>query len=243
MFATVVTALGAPQRLSRCRRPRFPQPLRQHRVRPRRAKGRRRQDGARGAAEVRHHRRHARRPDRRALGLKEGETVVTSGQIKLRSGSVVVINNDIQPSNDAAPAARGRVKRATHEVHRHLHPAAGARGVVSLLILVLGLRAIFTLPMMQYPQHRERRRHRHHHLLRRRSRPGGGLHHQPLENAIAQAQRHRLHDLDQRHSVSTITATCGSTTIPNKALTEINTKVNSVLNQLPPGSQQPVLSA
>jgi len=36
-------------------------------------------------------------------GLKEGETVVTSGQIKLRSGAVVVVNNDIQPSNDAAP--------------------------------------------------------------------------------------------------------------------------------------------
>jgi membrane fusion protein (multidrug efflux system) len=36
-------------------------------------------------------------------GLKEGETVVTSGQIKLRSGAVAVVNNDIQPSNDAAP--------------------------------------------------------------------------------------------------------------------------------------------
>jgi len=28
----------------------------------------------------------------------------------------------------------------------------------------------------------------------------------------------------------------------DKALTEINTKVNAVLNQLPPGSQQPVLT-
>lgn len=36
-------------------------------------------------------------------GLKEGETVVTSGQIKLRSGSVVLVNNDIQPANEAAP--------------------------------------------------------------------------------------------------------------------------------------------
>ncbi|MHB8667955.1 MAG: efflux RND transporter periplasmic adaptor subunit [Burkholderiales bacterium] len=36
-------------------------------------------------------------------GLKQGETVVTSGQIKLRSGSAVVVNNAIQPSNDAAP--------------------------------------------------------------------------------------------------------------------------------------------
>ncbi len=36
-------------------------------------------------------------------GLKEGDTVVTSGQIKLRSGAVAVVNNDIQPSNQAAP--------------------------------------------------------------------------------------------------------------------------------------------
>lgn len=36
-------------------------------------------------------------------GLKEGQTVVTSGQIKLRSGSVVVVNNAIQPLNEAAP--------------------------------------------------------------------------------------------------------------------------------------------
>jgi len=28
----------------------------------------------------------------------------------------------------------------------------------------------------------------------------------------------------------------------DKALTEINTKVNAVVNQLPPGSQQPVLT-
>jgi len=36
-------------------------------------------------------------------GLKEGETVVTSGQIKLRSGSVALVNNDIKPANEAAP--------------------------------------------------------------------------------------------------------------------------------------------
>jgi len=36
-------------------------------------------------------------------GVKEGETVVTGGQLKLKSGSRVVINNEIQPSNEAAP--------------------------------------------------------------------------------------------------------------------------------------------
>lgn len=36
-------------------------------------------------------------------GLKEGEKIVTSGQLKLHNGSLVTINNAVQPSNDAAP--------------------------------------------------------------------------------------------------------------------------------------------
>ncbi len=36
-------------------------------------------------------------------GIKESDTVVTSGQLKLRNGSAVVINNAVQPSNEAAP--------------------------------------------------------------------------------------------------------------------------------------------
>ena len=36
-------------------------------------------------------------------GLKEGDEVVTSGQIKLRNGAQVTVNNTVQPSNDADP--------------------------------------------------------------------------------------------------------------------------------------------
>ncbi len=36
-------------------------------------------------------------------GVKEGDLVVTSGQLKLRNGSAVIINNAVQPSNEAAP--------------------------------------------------------------------------------------------------------------------------------------------
>jgi len=36
-------------------------------------------------------------------GVKAGEVVVTSGQLKLRNGSDVIVNNKAQPSNDAAP--------------------------------------------------------------------------------------------------------------------------------------------
>jgi membrane fusion protein (multidrug efflux system) len=36
-------------------------------------------------------------------GVKEGDLVVTSGQLKLRNGAEVVIDNSVQPSNEAAP--------------------------------------------------------------------------------------------------------------------------------------------
>jgi len=36
-------------------------------------------------------------------GIKAGDMVVTSGQLKLKTGSAVIVNNQVQPSNDAAP--------------------------------------------------------------------------------------------------------------------------------------------
>jgi membrane fusion protein, multidrug efflux system len=36
-------------------------------------------------------------------GVKEGETVVTAGQLKLRNGVPVIVNNSVQPSDEAAP--------------------------------------------------------------------------------------------------------------------------------------------
>ena len=36
-------------------------------------------------------------------GVKEGDEVVTSGQVKLRNGTAVIIDNSVQPSNDADP--------------------------------------------------------------------------------------------------------------------------------------------
>ncbi|MGE3622382.1 MAG: efflux RND transporter periplasmic adaptor subunit, partial [Bdellovibrionales bacterium] len=41
-------------------------------------------------------------------GVKEGDTVVTSGQIKLRNGSAIVINNEITPANDPNPKPQDR---------------------------------------------------------------------------------------------------------------------------------------
>ncbi|MGC1696068.1 MAG: efflux RND transporter periplasmic adaptor subunit [Pseudolabrys sp.] len=36
-------------------------------------------------------------------GVKDGDTVVTAGQVKLRNGSPVLINNDVQPANNPNP--------------------------------------------------------------------------------------------------------------------------------------------
>jgi membrane fusion protein, multidrug efflux system len=39
-------------------------------------------------------------------GIKEGDIVVSAGQIKLHNGSSLAINNDIQPTADANPTPR-----------------------------------------------------------------------------------------------------------------------------------------
>jgi membrane fusion protein (multidrug efflux system) len=39
-------------------------------------------------------------------GIKEGDVVVTAGQVKLHNGSPVTINNEIQPSNEAHPEVK-----------------------------------------------------------------------------------------------------------------------------------------
>jgi len=39
-------------------------------------------------------------------GIKEGDTVVTAGQIKLRSGVPVTVNNSVQPTSNPAPQPR-----------------------------------------------------------------------------------------------------------------------------------------
>ncbi len=63
-----------------------------------------------------------------------------------------------------------------------------------------------------------------------------------LENAIAQANGIDYMTSASQSGVSTITVYLRLNYDADKALTEINTKVNSVLNQLPPGTLQPTLT-
>jgi multidrug efflux pump len=114
--------------------------------------------------------------------------------------------------------------------------------VVSLMILVLGLRAAFSLPILQYPRTQNA-------VVTVTTTYYGadpdvvaGFITTPLENAIAQANGIDYMTSISRSSVSTIAVYLRLNYDADKALTEINTKVNSVLNQLPQGSQQPVLT-
>jgi multidrug efflux pump len=114
--------------------------------------------------------------------------------------------------------------------------------VVSLTILVLGLRAYGVLPILQYPRTENA-------VVTVITIYYGadpdvvaGFITTPLENAIAQANGIDYMSSISQSGVSTITVNLRLNYDADKALTEINTKVNSVLNQLPQGSQQPTLT-
>jgi multidrug efflux pump len=114
--------------------------------------------------------------------------------------------------------------------------------VLSLLILVLGLRAIFQLPISQYPETENATVTISTTYYGADANTIAGFITQPLEQAIAQAQGIDYLSSSSSTGVSIITATLRLNYDSNRALTEINTKVQSVRNQLPPQAQQPVLT-
>ncbi len=114
--------------------------------------------------------------------------------------------------------------------------------VISLLILVLGVRAYYALPVLQYPRTENA-------VVTVTTTYYGadpdvvaGFITTPLEIAIAQAYGIDYMTSTSQNSTSTITIYLRLNYDADKALTEINTKINSVLNQLPTGTQQPVLT-
>src|SRR5579862_9938222 len=100
--------------------------------------------------------------------------------------------------------------------------------VVSLLILVLGVRAIFELPVNQYPQTENAVVTISTTYYGADAATVAGFITQPLEGAIAQAQGIDYLSSSSAAGVSTITATLRLNYDANRALTEINTQVNSV---------------
>lgn len=114
--------------------------------------------------------------------------------------------------------------------------------VVSLMILALGLRALFSLPVRQYPYTQNA-------VITVTTVYTGadpdvvaGFITTPMENSIAQANGIDYMTSSSTQNVSTISIYLRLNYDANIALADINTKVNAVLNQLPPQSQQPVIT-
>ncbi len=114
--------------------------------------------------------------------------------------------------------------------------------VVSLMILVLGLRAVFSLPVQQYPQSESAVVTVTTFYYGADPDVVAGFITTPLEKAIAQANGIDYMTSASRSGMSTITVNLRLNYDANKAMTEINTKINSVLNSLPPESQQPTMT-
>jgi len=114
--------------------------------------------------------------------------------------------------------------------------------VVSLVILVLGLRALFSLPIQQYPQTETS-------IITITTAYYGadpdvvaGFITTPLENAVAQANGIDYMTSVSSSGVSTITINLRLNYDANRAMTEVSAKVNAARNSLPPQSQQPVIT-
>jgi multidrug efflux pump len=114
--------------------------------------------------------------------------------------------------------------------------------VVSLLILVLGLRSLTTLKVREYPQTENAVVTITTAYYGASADTVAGFITQPLEAAIAQAQGIDYLSSSSITGASVITATLRLNYDSNRALTEINTQIASVRNQLPPQAQQPVLT-
>lgn len=114
--------------------------------------------------------------------------------------------------------------------------------VISLFILALGLRSIGSLPIRQYPYTQNS-------VITVTTTYTGadptvvaGFITTPLENSISQANGIDYITSTSTQNTSTITVNLLLNYDPNKAIADINTRVNAVLNQLPQGAQQPVIT-
>ena len=114
--------------------------------------------------------------------------------------------------------------------------------VISLMLLVVGLKAFYALPILEYPKTENAVVTITTVYYGADPETIAGFVTTPLENAIAQANGIDYMASNSRAGVSTITANLVLNFDPDKAITEITAKINSVLNQLPAGVQQPTLT-
>ena len=113
---------------------------------------------------------------------------------------------------------------------------------ISLMILALGLRAIFLLPVLEFPQTENAVITISTTLFGASAETVAGFITTPLEQAIAQANGIDYMTSTSASTVSTITVNLVLNWDVDAALTEINTQISSVQNQLPPQTQPSVLT-
>lgn len=113
--------------------------------------------------------------------------------------------------------------------------------VISLLVLVLGLRSFGILPVLQFPRTQNA-------VITVTTTYFGadpdlvaGFITTPLENAIAQVNGIDYMTSSSTNSTSVITVYLKLNYDSDKALTEMSAEISSVLNQLPPQTQKPVM--
>ena len=114
--------------------------------------------------------------------------------------------------------------------------------VVSALVLVFGFKAIGSLPVSQYPKTENAVVTITTNYYGADAQTMAGFITQPLEQAIAQVQGIDYLSSTSVSGLSTITANLKLNYDSNAALTQIQTQISSVRNQLPPQALQPVLT-
>ena len=114
--------------------------------------------------------------------------------------------------------------------------------VISLAILVIGVRALLELPVRQYPVTQSSVITISTAYFGASPETIAGFITTPLENAVAQADGIDYMTSSSIQGVSTITVSLRLNYDANKALSQIITQVNSVRNQMPPQAQQSVIS-
>lgn len=114
--------------------------------------------------------------------------------------------------------------------------------VISLMILVLGIRSFYSLPILQYPRTENAVITVSTTYYGADSDTIAGFITTPLENAIAQANGIDYMTSISQNGQSTISVNLRLNYDSDKALTEISSKITSVRNQLPSGTQEPVLT-
>ena len=114
--------------------------------------------------------------------------------------------------------------------------------VVSLLVLVLGLRALVSLPIRQFPKTENATVTVTTQYYGASAELVAGFITTPIESSVAEAQGIDYLTSASVTGASTVTAHLRLNYDSNRAQSEISSKVNAVLNQLPNGTQQPVIT-